>query len=223
MRVWRGEAHELIRSASLPGSLKWLRSGSASEIGRRREGFGHRHLGNTPAVFDRHYALPDTVNTDRRLSVQDTCRTWGENSQPVAGRNCPTIAETGRNPGRSQFFRRFPAGIATELPFTGPHDRDGRLLFLGENRMPPGPSRRSTIDKLGKLRAFGSFLAAPRPAVQWELPGMWSNFSAVQGLVTVEGLSAHRRLPSSCQAGAAAGSAIAVGRYLGSAPDRTQT
>lgn len=64
---FRKEARKLISAAGLPGSLKWLRSGSGSNFERLHPGRGHEHLGNTRAVFEAHYLVDEIVNSDAAL------------------------------------------------------------------------------------------------------------------------------------------------------------
>lgn len=46
----------VARAGIRPGTWKWIRRGSGSDVEAQQLGAGHEHLGNTPAVFDRHYA-----------------------------------------------------------------------------------------------------------------------------------------------------------------------
>lgn len=46
----------LVRKAGIrPGTWRWIRRGSGTDVEVQREGAGHRHLGNTAAVFDASY------------------------------------------------------------------------------------------------------------------------------------------------------------------------
>lgn len=62
----------IAKSAGLAGSLKWLRSGSGTSVDELH-GHGEWHLGNTRAVFERHYlccrsrvAMPEEVVASRK-------------------------------------------------------------------------------------------------------------------------------------------------------------
>lgn len=47
----------LVKKAGIrPGTWRWIRRGSGSDVELQEEGSGHRHLGNTPAVFAASYA-----------------------------------------------------------------------------------------------------------------------------------------------------------------------
>jgi hypothetical protein len=58
-RAMHMEGRKLIIHAGLRGSLKWLRSGSGSNVEAMHPGEGHRHLGNTRAIFERHYEVQE--------------------------------------------------------------------------------------------------------------------------------------------------------------------
>jgi hypothetical protein len=52
--MMRKTFHELVESAKVGGSLKWLRSGSGTSVDELH-GHGEQHLGNTRQIFERHY------------------------------------------------------------------------------------------------------------------------------------------------------------------------
>jgi hypothetical protein len=58
-RAMHMEGRKLINNAGLRGSLKWLRSGSGSNVEAAHPGEGHRHLGNTRAIFEKHYEVQE--------------------------------------------------------------------------------------------------------------------------------------------------------------------
>lgn len=45
----------LVEAAGLRGTFRWLRRSGGSLVERDHPGWGHRHCGNTPGVFRRHY------------------------------------------------------------------------------------------------------------------------------------------------------------------------
>jgi hypothetical protein len=55
MELWRREASKLVRAAGLKGSIGQLRHSSGTAVEQLNPGHGHEHLGNTRAVFERHY------------------------------------------------------------------------------------------------------------------------------------------------------------------------
>lgn len=63
----RKEARKLISWAGIKGSLKFLRSGSGSNFEMLHPGRGHQHLGNTRAVFEKHYEIADIVQQEKLL------------------------------------------------------------------------------------------------------------------------------------------------------------
>jgi site-specific recombinase XerD len=52
---WRREAQALVRKAGLTGSIGQLRHSSGTAVELANPGHGHEFLGNTRAVFERHY------------------------------------------------------------------------------------------------------------------------------------------------------------------------
>lgn len=52
---FRRQFREILREAGLTGSFKMLRAASGSAVEAEHPGAGHRHLANTPQVFERHY------------------------------------------------------------------------------------------------------------------------------------------------------------------------
>lgn len=55
IEAWRHAARNLVRRAGLAGSIGWLRSGCGTSVEKHYPGRGHERLGNTRAVFERHY------------------------------------------------------------------------------------------------------------------------------------------------------------------------
>lgn len=49
---------EIVAAAGLSGTFRYLRRSSGSILERDNPGWGSRHLGNLPSVFDRHYRAP---------------------------------------------------------------------------------------------------------------------------------------------------------------------
>ena len=67
LEYWQREAHRLVTLAGLTGSIGQLRHSSGTAVEREHPGRGHEHLGNTRAVFERHYLDADQVAFDRPL------------------------------------------------------------------------------------------------------------------------------------------------------------
>ena len=54
--TFRDQMTRLVAKAKIrPGTWKWIRRGSGSDVELQAPGLGHRHLGNTPAVFRASY------------------------------------------------------------------------------------------------------------------------------------------------------------------------
>lgn len=54
--TFRAQVDRLVARAGIrAGTWKWIRRGSGSDVELQAEGAGHRHLGNTPAVFRASY------------------------------------------------------------------------------------------------------------------------------------------------------------------------
>ena len=54
--TFRDQVDRLVAKAGIrAGTWKWVRRGSGSDVELQQEGAGHRHLGNTRAVFERSY------------------------------------------------------------------------------------------------------------------------------------------------------------------------
>lgn len=54
--TFNAQVRRLVASAGIrPGTWRWIRRGSGSDVEAQVDGAGHRHLGNTAAVFDRSY------------------------------------------------------------------------------------------------------------------------------------------------------------------------
>ncbi len=53
MRLYFAKISEMAR---LHGTMRKIRRSSGNSVEVKHPGFGHRHLGNTRAVFDKHYA-----------------------------------------------------------------------------------------------------------------------------------------------------------------------
>lgn len=54
--TFRGQTARLVAKAGIrAGTWKWIRRGSGSDVELQSPGAGHRHLGNTRAVFERAY------------------------------------------------------------------------------------------------------------------------------------------------------------------------
>jgi hypothetical protein len=67
LEAWRREAARLLRLSGLAGSIGQLRHSSGTAVEHDHPGHGHEHLGNTRAVFERHYLDLDQVAFDRPL------------------------------------------------------------------------------------------------------------------------------------------------------------
>lgn len=87
------QVRRLVRRAGIrAGTWRWIRRGSGTDVEVQRGGAGHLHLGNTRAVFDRHYG-----------------------SQAIIGRATPAPRELlvealARRPAPPAVSRRGPAG-----------------------------------------------------------------------------------------------------------------
>jgi hypothetical protein len=55
LELWRRQARLLVQLAGLRGSIGQLRHSSGTAVEVKYPGRGHEHLGNTRAVFERHY------------------------------------------------------------------------------------------------------------------------------------------------------------------------
>jgi hypothetical protein len=54
--TFRDQVERLVHRAGVrPGTWKWIRRGSGTDVELQARGAGHRHLGNTPAVFRASY------------------------------------------------------------------------------------------------------------------------------------------------------------------------
>jgi integrase len=54
--TFRDQVDRLVAKAGIrPGTWKWIRRGSGTDVELQAPGLGHRHLGNTPAVFRASY------------------------------------------------------------------------------------------------------------------------------------------------------------------------
>lgn len=61
---FRHVVRKLFEAAGLKGSFKTLRKSSGSLVDAECPGKGCRHLGNTPAIFDRHYSVKRLVMSE---------------------------------------------------------------------------------------------------------------------------------------------------------------
>ena len=121
---------EAIQPANPPRRPHGIQQYSKRDVGRRSSqsrhpGFSHRHLGNTPAVFDRHYAVapkprrnarPDN-NLGRRGSrrVLPGPRTTGAPSG--SNRYCEvTFLSAPRPSSRAEIFRQFCYRSGPQVP-----------------------------------------------------------------------------------------------------------
>jgi integrase len=54
--TFNDQSRRLVAMAGIrPGTWRWIRRGSGSDVEAQVDGAGHRHLGNTPTVFERSY------------------------------------------------------------------------------------------------------------------------------------------------------------------------
>lgn len=54
--TFNAQVRRLVARAGIrPGTWKWIRRGSGTDVEAQADGAGHRHLGNTPAVFQASY------------------------------------------------------------------------------------------------------------------------------------------------------------------------
>jgi integrase len=60
--TFRDQFGLIVQKAGIrAGTWRWIRRGSGSDVEQQLEGAGHRHLGNTRAVFDRSYGDPTII------------------------------------------------------------------------------------------------------------------------------------------------------------------
>lgn len=57
----------IVKRAALFGSFKLLRKSSGSLVERDKPGAGHKHLGNTQAIFERHYEIREMTRAEPTL------------------------------------------------------------------------------------------------------------------------------------------------------------
>lgn len=55
LATWRREASRLVHAAGLQGTIGRIRHSSGTAVELKFPGQGHEHLGNTRAIFERHY------------------------------------------------------------------------------------------------------------------------------------------------------------------------
>jgi integrase len=87
--TFRDQVGRLVARAGIRGGTwKWIRRGSGTDVELQAEGAGHRHLGNTPAVFRASYEDPAIVGrrtpTPRELLIQALSRADGRPDAPAA-------------------------------------------------------------------------------------------------------------------------------------------
>jgi integrase len=87
--TFRAQVDRLVARAGIRGGTwKWIRRGSGTDVELQAEGAGHRHLGNTPAVFRVSYEDPAIVGrrtpTPRELLIQALSRADGRPDAPAA-------------------------------------------------------------------------------------------------------------------------------------------
>lgn len=63
LECWRREAKRLLECAGLVGGIRQLRHSSGTAVEILHPGRGHEHLGNTRAVFERHYLDYEKIAT----------------------------------------------------------------------------------------------------------------------------------------------------------------
>lgn len=63
--TFTAQVRRLVKAAGIrPGTWKWIRRASGTDVELQEEGSGHKHLGNTRKVFEAHYA--DATQIARR-------------------------------------------------------------------------------------------------------------------------------------------------------------
>lgn len=85
------QVRTLVRKAGIrPGTWKWIRRASGTDVELQAEGAGHLHLGNTRKIFEAHYA--DATQLGRRPPAP---------RELIVGVNriSPQAARTGSTPG----------------------------------------------------------------------------------------------------------------------------
>ena len=103
--TFRAQVHRLVARAGIrAGTWKWIRRGSGTDVELQAEGAGHRHLGNTPAVFRASYEDPAIVGRrtprPRELLIQALSRTAAAPPvSAIAGGAPPAPARPGRGGG----------------------------------------------------------------------------------------------------------------------------
>lgn len=80
------QVERLVAKAGIrAGTWKWIRRGSGSDVEAQQLGAGHEHLGNTPAVFDRHYAAKAIIG--RRIPAPRELLVDALRRRPCEGEN----------------------------------------------------------------------------------------------------------------------------------------
>lgn len=81
--TFNAQARRLVARAGIrPGTWRWIRRGSGSDVEAQVDGAGHRHLGNTQAVFERSYGDASIIGRQtprpRELLVAALARQTGK-------------------------------------------------------------------------------------------------------------------------------------------------
>lgn len=81
--TFNAQVRRLVSRAGIrPGTWKWIRRGSGSDVEAQLDGAGHRHLGNTPAVFRQSYGDESIIGrrtpAPRELLVAALARQTGK-------------------------------------------------------------------------------------------------------------------------------------------------
>jgi integrase len=101
--TFRAQVDRLVARAGIrAGTWKWIRRGSGTDVELQAEGAGHRHLGNTQAVFRASYEDPAIVGRrtprPRELLIEALSRTAA--APPVSAIDGEPAAPVPASPGR---------------------------------------------------------------------------------------------------------------------------
>ena len=83
--TFRDQVDRLVARAGIrPGTWKWIRRGSGSDVELQARGLGHRHLGNTPGVFRASYEDRTITGTGVPTPRELPPRTQAGGDRPAA-------------------------------------------------------------------------------------------------------------------------------------------
>lgn len=84
--TFRAQVDRLVARAGVrPGTWKWIRRGSGTDVELQAPGLGHRHLGNSPSVFRASYEDLAVTGSGVPGPRELLARALDQNCQPLAG------------------------------------------------------------------------------------------------------------------------------------------